>query len=222
MVAVVNQRSRPGTSRAATRSAGGFWLGESRSGAPIEIVGMTRDAKYADLRSPTRPTVYIPIRQAVPGQASFAVRTGGDPLALAPVDPSGDPRDRLRRCRSSTSGRRPIRRTKPSPGKRPLPGSPGCSARSRSCSSPSASMERCRMPSRGGRRRSASAWPSAPGAPRSSGWCCAMRSHDARGPGRRDPCRHRGVARSGAVLDQLLFGLTRERSTGAWAARRRR
>ena len=84
MIAVVNQ------SFAARHFAGGspigrrLWLGESRSGAPIEIVGMTRDAKYADLRSPTRPTVYIPIRQAVPGQANFAVRTIGDPLALAP------------------------------------------------------------------------------------------------------------------------------------------
>ena len=46
---------------------------------------MTRDARYADLRNPTRPTVYIPIRQAPPGQASFEVRTAGDPLALAPA-----------------------------------------------------------------------------------------------------------------------------------------
>jgi predicted permease len=62
-----------------------LWLGESRNRAPIEIVGMTRDAKYTDLRNPTRPTVYIPIRQAPPGQANFEVRTAGDPLALAPA-----------------------------------------------------------------------------------------------------------------------------------------
>ena len=62
-----------------------FWFGTTRDGVPIEIVGMVRDARYADLRSATQPTAYIPLAQDVPGQASFAVRTSGDPLALAPA-----------------------------------------------------------------------------------------------------------------------------------------
>lgn len=52
---------------------------------PLEIVGMTRDATYADLRTPIAPTVYVPFMQDVPGQANFAVRTTGDALALAPA-----------------------------------------------------------------------------------------------------------------------------------------
>ena len=74
-VAVVNERF------AATHLAGAnpigrrLWFGDAASGTPIEIVGMTRDAKYTDLRSPTRPAVYIPFQQDVPGQASVAVRT---------------------------------------------------------------------------------------------------------------------------------------------------
>jgi predicted permease len=60
-----------------------LWLGETTDSAPLEIVGMTRNAKYTDLRSATRPTVYIPIGQGAPGQASFAVRTSGSPATLA-------------------------------------------------------------------------------------------------------------------------------------------
>jgi predicted permease len=47
----------------------------------IEIVGLTRDAKYARQRDETPPTVYIPWRQdlrAMSG-ATFEVRTAGDP-----------------------------------------------------------------------------------------------------------------------------------------------
>lgn len=62
-----------------------LWVGRANSGEPIEIVGMTRDAKYTDLRSPTRPAVYVPFQQDVPGQANFEVRTVGDALALAPA-----------------------------------------------------------------------------------------------------------------------------------------
>jgi predicted permease len=85
MVAVVNEQF------AATHLAGSnpigrrLWLGASAEGAPIEIVGMTRDAKYTDLRSPIRPTVYIPFQQDLPGQVSFAVRTAGDAMALVPA-----------------------------------------------------------------------------------------------------------------------------------------
>jgi ABC-type antimicrobial peptide transport system permease subunit len=46
---------------------------------------MTRDAKYTDLRTPTRPTVYVPFQQDIPGQVNVAVRTAGEPMALAPA-----------------------------------------------------------------------------------------------------------------------------------------
>ena len=62
-----------------------FWFGDPSDSEPIEIVGMTRDAKYTDLRNPTRPTIYVPFQQDVPGQANFEVRTAGDPLTLAPA-----------------------------------------------------------------------------------------------------------------------------------------
>jgi predicted permease len=83
-VAVVNQRF-------ATKYYGGqaighrFWYGADTTGPAIEIVGMTRDAKYTDLRSSTQPTVYVPFQQDVPGQANFAVRVAGDAAALVPA-----------------------------------------------------------------------------------------------------------------------------------------
>jgi predicted permease len=95
-VAVVNQafaeKYLPGGGPIGHR----FWFGEAKDGDAIEIVGMTRDAKYTDLRAPMAPTIYVPYRQDVPGQVNFEVRTAGDPLALAPavrqalrdVDPS--------------------------------------------------------------------------------------------------------------------------------------
>lgn len=60
-------------------------FGGANTDDPVEIVGMTRDAKYTDLRNPTQPTVYVPFQQDVPGQANFEVRTVGDPVALAPA-----------------------------------------------------------------------------------------------------------------------------------------
>jgi predicted permease len=84
-VAVVNEafaaRHLPG-SRPIGRS---FRFEGGTAADAIEIVGVTRNAKYTDLRSATRPTVYIPLAQDVPGQANVAVRTAGDPLALAPA-----------------------------------------------------------------------------------------------------------------------------------------
>jgi predicted permease len=84
-VAVVNQafaeKYLPGGSPIGHR----LWFGEARTGDAIEIVGMTRDAKYTDLRAPMAPTIYVPYRQDVPGQVNFEVRTSGDPLALAPA-----------------------------------------------------------------------------------------------------------------------------------------
>lgn len=62
-----------------------LWFGDSMGTDALEIVGMTRDAKYTDLRNPTQPVVYLPMQQDVPGQANFAVRTAGDPLELVPA-----------------------------------------------------------------------------------------------------------------------------------------
>ena len=84
-VAVVNERF------AATNLAGAnpighrLWFGDAASGTPIEIVGMTRDAKYTDLRSPTKPVVYIPFQQDIPEQVNVAVRTVGEAMVLAPA-----------------------------------------------------------------------------------------------------------------------------------------
>ncbi len=48
----------------------------------VEIVGLARDAKYADLRSEAPPTVYFPARQQPGGLANYLVRTSGDPDTL--------------------------------------------------------------------------------------------------------------------------------------------
>ncbi|MBA4137133.1 MAG: hypothetical protein C0518_07440 [Opitutus sp.] len=58
----------------------------------FEIVGVARNAKYADLRSDFPPTIYLPMEQqpstgprASAGQVNFLVRTSGDPAALFPA-----------------------------------------------------------------------------------------------------------------------------------------
>jgi predicted permease len=84
-VAVVNERF-VATYLGGTNPIGRrLWFGDGSRGTPIQIVGMTRDAKYTDLRSPVRPTVYIPIQQDIPGQVNVAVRTAGEAMALAPA-----------------------------------------------------------------------------------------------------------------------------------------
>jgi predicted permease len=50
--------------------------------AETEIIGLARDAKYADLRSEVPPTVYLAFLQSPTGPANFLVRTQGDPVAL--------------------------------------------------------------------------------------------------------------------------------------------
>ncbi len=47
-----------------------------------EIIGLARDAKYADLRSDAPPTVYMAVLQNPWGPANFLVRTQNDPAAL--------------------------------------------------------------------------------------------------------------------------------------------
>ena len=83
-VAVVNETMAkqffPGESPLGER----FWAARTRTGQPIEIVGVVRDAKYASLREPAPPTAYMPFAQEDRRLAGmiFEVRTSGDPLAL--------------------------------------------------------------------------------------------------------------------------------------------
>ena len=51
--------------------------------APVEIVGMTGDARFATLREPAPPTLYLPYRQHPQRRMTFAVRVAGDPMAIA-------------------------------------------------------------------------------------------------------------------------------------------
>jgi predicted permease len=51
--------------------------------SPVEIVGMTGDARFATLREPAPPTLYLPYRQYPQRRMTFAVRGEGDPRALA-------------------------------------------------------------------------------------------------------------------------------------------
>jgi predicted permease len=50
--------------------------------APMEIVGLVRDAVYVDIREPMRPVVYVPFD--LRASAAVLVRTHMDPAALAP------------------------------------------------------------------------------------------------------------------------------------------
>jgi predicted permease len=51
--------------------------------SPVEIVGMTADARLATLRESAPPTLYLPYRQYSQRRMTFAVRVDGDPMALA-------------------------------------------------------------------------------------------------------------------------------------------
>jgi predicted permease len=44
----------------------------------VEVVGVSADAKYTELRAATPPTVYLPALQQVDGNANFAVRVAAD------------------------------------------------------------------------------------------------------------------------------------------------
>ncbi|MBS1788099.1 MAG: ABC transporter permease [Acidobacteria bacterium] len=48
----------------------------------IEIVGITRDAKYTGLREDAPPTIYVPATQMPEGVANYCVRTTGNPTLL--------------------------------------------------------------------------------------------------------------------------------------------
>ena len=81
-VAVINQTMAqkyfPGINPVGQR----FGFGGPQNSGEVEIVGIARDAKYADLRSETPPTIYAPYFQEAPGQANCAVRVAGEPSTM--------------------------------------------------------------------------------------------------------------------------------------------
>jgi hypothetical protein len=54
---------------------------DTEESAGSTIVGVVRDAKYADLRREVHPTMYVPSRDA----GTFELRTAGDPQSLIPA-----------------------------------------------------------------------------------------------------------------------------------------
>lgn len=52
---------------------------------PVEIVGVCRDAAYTDIRSPIRPTMYLPCRQHSRGAMCFEVRSILPPQSIVPA-----------------------------------------------------------------------------------------------------------------------------------------
>ena len=84
-VAVVNEQFAAAYLAGESPIGHRLWFGDGAGGTPIEIVGMTRNAKYTDLRSPASPTVYVPFQQDIPGQANIAVRTVGEAMTVAPA-----------------------------------------------------------------------------------------------------------------------------------------
>lgn len=71
-----------------TPNAVGMRFGTARDvGAPIEVVGIVRDAKDASLRDADIDMMYLPYRQNTRGlsQLRVIVRTRGDPATLAPA-----------------------------------------------------------------------------------------------------------------------------------------
>jgi predicted permease len=50
--------------------------------SPVEIVGITADARLATLRESAPPTLYLPYRQHPQRRMTFAVRVAGDPMAI--------------------------------------------------------------------------------------------------------------------------------------------
>ena len=68
-----------------------FMLGLGAISPPIEIIGVSADAKYMSLRAPAPPTFYVSYRQRAIWGATFFVRGTLDPAALA-----GQVRDTMR------------------------------------------------------------------------------------------------------------------------------
>ncbi|MGD8868892.1 MAG: ABC transporter permease [Gemmatimonadales bacterium] len=61
-------------------------LGFPLDGRPVwaRIVGVVENVRHESLREYGRPTIYVPYRQEASRTVAFAVRTAGEPLALAP------------------------------------------------------------------------------------------------------------------------------------------
>jgi predicted permease len=66
----------------ANGSAVGQRLGYGQKGAPLEIVGVVADARFASLREPPPPTLYLPYRQHPQHRMTFAVRVAGEPTSI--------------------------------------------------------------------------------------------------------------------------------------------
>jgi predicted permease len=58
-----------------------FKFGKSDKGSPVEIIGISRDAKYTSLRAEAPPTIYVPYLQNLKmlGAISYEIRFSGDP-----------------------------------------------------------------------------------------------------------------------------------------------
>jgi predicted permease len=55
-----------------------------RKDAPLyEVIGVSADARYTSVREPVPPTIYLLHQRQPPGEATFEVRTAGDPAAFA-------------------------------------------------------------------------------------------------------------------------------------------
>jgi predicted permease len=57
-------------------------------GEQVEVIGVSTDAKYTELRGATPPTVYFPALQQVDGNANFAVRIAGPNQHVGPIFPA--------------------------------------------------------------------------------------------------------------------------------------
>jgi predicted permease len=82
-IAVINQtlaRRLFGTDEAVGRQ---FKMGLRKDAPMNEVVGVSADARYASLREPVPPTVYLVQQRQPPDPATFEVRTAGDPVAFA-------------------------------------------------------------------------------------------------------------------------------------------
>jgi predicted permease len=60
-----------------------FGANANAPASEIEIVGVTRDAKYTTVRDAEPVTIYLPAPQMLDGAANYYVRTAGDPAAAA-------------------------------------------------------------------------------------------------------------------------------------------
>jgi len=58
-------------------------MGLRPEGPEIEIIGVAPDTHYTSLKRDPPPTIYFPFQQGELNRMTFAVRTAGDPMALA-------------------------------------------------------------------------------------------------------------------------------------------